>query len=84
VTTATLMYAATIEVTTTGPAGNLAECSDHELLILVRSLPLGSQRRSAACEVLVTRCQSLVRACARKYRGSPESADELMPARPVT
>jgi RNA polymerase sigma-B factor len=60
------------------PAGSLAECDDRELLILVHSLPMGNARRSAACEVLVTRYQSLVRSCARKYWGSPESTDELM------
>jgi RNA polymerase sigma-B factor len=72
------MDTATLDDTTTAPAGKLAEWADRELLVLVRSLPLASQRRSAACEVLVTRYQSLVRSCARKYMGSPESADELM------
>jgi DNA-directed RNA polymerase specialized sigma subunit len=64
--------------TATAPSEDLAECSDHELLVLARSLPLDSRRRAAACEVLVTRYQSLVRSCARRYWGSPESADELM------
>jgi RNA polymerase sigma-B factor len=68
----------TLSDTGAAPPGSLAECGDHELLILVRSLPLGHERRSAACEVLVTRYQSLVRSCARRYWGSPESADELM------
>jgi DNA-directed RNA polymerase specialized sigma subunit len=58
--------------------GNLAQWGDGELLSLVRSLPLGDQRRAAACEVLVTRYQPLVRSCARKYWNGPESADELM------
>jgi RNA polymerase sigma-B factor len=60
------------------PAGDLAQCDDGELLRLVRSLPLGNERRAAACEVLVTRYQPLVRSCARKYWNGPESADELM------
>jgi RNA polymerase sigma-B factor len=60
------------------PAAELAYCDDGELLSLVRSLPLGDQLRSAACEVLVTRYQPLVRSCARKYWNGPESADELM------
>jgi RNA polymerase sigma-B factor len=60
------------------PAQDLAHWDDDKLLRLVRSLPLGDQRRSAACEVLVTRYQPLVRSCARKYWSGPESADELM------
>ena len=60
------------------PAQDLAHWDDGKLLRLVRSLPLGDQRRSAACEVLVTRYQPLVRSCARKYWSGPESADELM------
>jgi RNA polymerase sigma-B factor len=59
-------------------AQDLAYWDDGKLLRLVRSLPLGDQRRSAACEVLVTRYQPLVRSCARKYWSGPESADELM------
>ena len=58
--------------------GDLAQWGDGELLRLVRSLSLGDQRRAAACEVLVTRYQPLVRSCARKYWNGPESADELM------
>jgi RNA polymerase sigma-B factor len=57
---------------------DLAQDDDSELLSLVRSLPLGSERRAAACEVLVTRYQPLVRSCVRKYSSGPESADELM------
>jgi RNA polymerase sigma-B factor len=60
------------------PAEDLAHCADGELLRLVRSLPLGNQRRAAACEELVTRYQPLVRSCARRYWNGPESADELM------
>ncbi len=60
------------------PATELARWDDSELLSLVRSLPLGDQRRGAACEMLVARYQPLVRSCARKYWNGPESADELM------
>lgn len=60
------------------PAAELARHDDSGLLSLVRSLPLGDQRRSAACEMLVARYQPLVRSCARKYWNGPESADELM------
>ncbi len=59
-------------------AADLGHYDDGELLSLVRSLPLGNQRRAAACEVLVTRYQPLVRSCALKYWNGPESADELM------
>jgi RNA polymerase sigma-B factor len=59
-------------------AADLSRCDDSELLRMVRSLPRGDQRRSAACEMLVTRYQPLVRSCARKYWNGPESADELM------
>ena len=51
---------------------------DRTLLGLIRSLPPDSRQRAAACELLVTRYQPLVRSCARKYRGSPEPPEELM------
>ena len=53
------------------PGRNLAERDDGELLNLVHALPRGSETRSAACEILVTRYQSLVRSCTRKYLSSP-------------
>ena len=40
--------------------GELAGLDDQALLGLVRSLPKASQRRAAACELLVTRHQGLV------------------------
>src|SRR6266568_2525819 len=49
--TTTLGDTTTLDDTSTAPAGELAEWADRELLILVRSLPVPSQRRSAACEV---------------------------------
>jgi RNA polymerase sigma-B factor len=58
--------------------GDLAQCDDGELLKLVRSLPQGSPQRSAACEILVSRYQPLVRSCARRYYSGADSADELM------
>ena len=63
-----------------GPAvtGELAACDDGELLRIVRGGPPDSARRAAACEVLVSRYQPLVRSCARRYLGSPETLDELM------
>jgi RNA polymerase sigma-B factor len=51
---------------------------DQELVSLIHSLPPDSARRAAACEVLVGRYQPLVRSCARRYLGSPESPEELM------
>jgi RNA polymerase sigma-B factor len=35
-------------------------------------------RRQAACEMLVARYDHLVRSCVRRYRDSPEAADDLM------
>ena len=64
------------------PAGwthqELAELSDRELLGIVRSLPRCSQRRIAACELLVGRYRSLVWSCAQRYRPGPEPAEDLM------
>jgi RNA polymerase sigma-B factor len=57
---------------------DLTHCDDSELLRMVAALPFGSAQRSAACEVLVTRYQPLVRSCARKYWNGADSADELM------
>jgi RNA polymerase sigma-B factor len=56
----------------------LSNLDDHELLRLVRALPRGDTLRSSACETLIERYQKLVRSCVRQYRGSPESAEELM------
>ena len=58
--------------------GELAGLEDQALLGLVQSLPQGSQRRAAACELLVTRYQGLVRSCVRPYRGSPVPIEDLM------
>jgi RNA polymerase sigma-B factor len=56
----------------------LRELSDDDLLACCRAYPLGSRERDAACELLVWRYTPLVRACARQYMNSPESADDLM------
>ena len=45
----------------------LAGLDDLELLEIFRSLPPGSARRAAACDVLVARYRGLVRSCARRY-----------------
>jgi RNA polymerase sigma-B factor len=56
----------------------LSQLDDHELLRMVRALPRDDTLRSSACETLIERYQKLVRSCVRQYRGSPESAEELM------
>ena len=57
---------------------DLAGLDDQALAGLVQSLPRASQRRAAACELLVTRYQDLVRSCVRPYRRSPVPAQDLM------
>ena len=59
-------------------AQELAGLDDRALLGIVRSSPQGSERRAAACELVVTRHQSLVRSCVRPYLRSPEPAEDLM------
>jgi RNA polymerase sigma-B factor len=65
-----------------GPPGRtpreLTGLEDRELLRIVRSLPPGSERRSAAYELLVSRYRGMVRSCVRRYRYSPELAEDLM------
>jgi RNA polymerase sigma-B factor len=56
----------------------LAGLDDQALLGLVRSSPQASERRAAACELLVTRHRGLVRSCVRPYLRSPEPAEDLM------
>jgi RNA polymerase sigma-B factor len=56
----------------------LAGLDDLALVRLVQSLPRGSQRRVAACELLVSRYEGLVRSCVRPYVRSPVSAQDLM------
>ena len=57
---------------------DLAGLDDRALLGIVRLLPRASERRAAACEVLVTRHQGLVWFCVRPYLRSPEPAEDLM------
>jgi len=56
----------------------LAGLDDPALIGLVQSLPRASQRRAAACELLVTRYQGLVRSCVRPYWGGPVPTEDLM------
>ena len=53
---------------------------DLQLLAVVGSEPRGSERREAACEVLVVRYRRLVWSCARRYLTGPEPADDLLQA----
>jgi RNA polymerase sigma-B factor len=57
---------------------DLAGLDDQSLLRLVQSLPRASQRRAAACELLVTRHEGMVRSCVRPYRRSPVPDQDLM------
>jgi RNA polymerase sigma-B factor len=57
---------------------DLAGLDDLALLSLVQSLPLASQWRAAACELLVIRYTGLVRSCVRPYRSSPVPTEDLM------
>ncbi len=53
---------------------------DLQLLAIVGSEPRGSERRAAACEVLVGRCRGMVWSCAQRYCRSPEPAEDLLQA----
>jgi RNA polymerase sigma-B factor len=58
-------------------SGNLATLDDRALLSIVRLMPRASERRAAACEILVTRYQGLVWSCVRRYARGPEPAEDL-------
>ena len=65
------------------PAGRgrqrtLGGLDDQELLGIIGSLEGASQTRAAACELLVARHSDLVYSCVRRYRGSPEPAEDLL------
>jgi RNA polymerase sigma-B factor len=59
-------------------AADLSAHPDQDLLRLIHDRRDAPQTAARACEALVARYESLVRSCARRYQGSPESADELM------
>ena len=64
------------------PAGRmrqeLAGLDDRELLGMTGSLPRFSQRRIAACELLVGRYRGLVWSCVQRYASDPEPTEDLM------
>ncbi len=64
--------------TPTAQREELNNLDDRDLLLMVRALPRDDDLRASACETLIGRYQKLVRSCVRQYRGSPESAEELM------
>ena len=88
VLSAATVYAAPGTVSDSGPGSpapsqemfnkDLARLDDDALLGIVRLLPSASERRLAACELLVTRYQGLVWSCVRRYGRSPELAEDLM------
>ncbi len=56
----------------------LADMDDLELLAVVASLPHGSERRDAACDLLVGRYRGLVISCAQRYGRGVEPAEDLV------
>jgi hypothetical protein len=52
-------------------AGALDDLDDLGLLKEMQGLPRQSERRVAACDVLVSRYKKLVRSCVRRYMDSP-------------
>jgi RNA polymerase sigma-B factor len=58
--------------------GTLADCDDTALLEHIRSRPNGDEVRELACELLVSRYESLVRSCVHRYRDTPELVEDLM------
>ncbi len=59
---------------------NLAEMDDLQLLAVVGSLPHGSERRVAACELLVSRYRGLVWSCVQRHGRGAEPAEDLVQA----
>jgi RNA polymerase sigma-B factor len=56
----------------------LAELDERELLIITHSLPRASERRIAACELLVSRYRPMVRFCVQRFTRSSQSDEDLM------
>ena len=56
----------------------LRDLADAALLERLRPLPRDSEERAVICEILAERHTALVRSCVRRYRSSPESAEDLM------
>jgi len=58
--------------------GDLAGMDDEALLAIVRLSPRASEQRAAACGLLISRHQGLVRSCVRRYMSSTEPKEDLM------
>ncbi|MGD0063968.1 MAG: sigma-70 family RNA polymerase sigma factor [Streptosporangiaceae bacterium] len=56
---------------------DLPGLDDRALLDIVRMLPPASERRIAACELLVARYKGLVWSCVRRYAHGPELVEDL-------
>lgn len=52
--------------------------ADGKLLARLRQLPRDGMERDRILEILVNRYTGLVRSCVRRYRNSPEPAEDLM------
>ena len=52
--------------------------SDLDLIRLVQTRSREDTARAEACETLIRRYEPMVRACARRYKDSPEHTEELM------
>jgi RNA polymerase sigma-B factor len=72
------MTAATAAQPGAATLSSISEHDDSELLALLREHGEGDELRAAACEVLVSRYESLVRACVYRYRDTPEMVEDLM------
>jgi RNA polymerase sigma-B factor len=57
---------------------DLSGLDDRELLALAGSLPLSSERRAVARDLLVGRYRNLVRSCVQRYARSHEPVEDLM------
>jgi RNA polymerase sigma factor (sigma-70 family) len=51
---------------------------DRQLLGIVRTLPRSSERRAAACDLLVSRHRNVVWSCVQRFRRGPEPAEDLL------
>ena len=72
------MTAATAALPGAATLSAISERDDGELLALLHECDDGDETRAAACEVLVSRYESLVRSCVYRYRDTPEMVEDLM------
>ena len=72
------MTAATATLPGVAALSAISERDDGELLALLHESGEGDEARAAACEVLVSRYESLVRSCVYRYRDTPEMIEDLM------